>query len=75
MTTKIDGSEYEQLWDNEWFDYKPPVKIACCDCGLVHEVMVRRKNNKLQLRLVRNNRSTAVLRRHHQHPCVPSDDE
>ena len=39
-------------------------KLACCDCGLVHDVDFRIKDRRVEFRVRRNNRSTAMMRRH-----------
>lgn len=51
-----------------WTDWLQPVrrgyKLACCDCGLVHTMDFRVKDGRVQFRAARNNRSTALRRRH-----------
>jgi hypothetical protein len=62
-------AKYDQPEENEWVT---PVmkcyKLACCDCGLVHEIDFRltivNKKVVLQFRVRRNNRSTGQMRRH-----------
>uniref|UniRef100_A0A6M3LLP2 Uncharacterized protein n=1 Tax=viral metagenome TaxID=1070528 RepID=A0A6M3LLP2_9ZZZZ len=40
-------------------------KLACCDCGLVHNIAIAKENNdKIGFALERNNKATAQLRRH-----------
>lgn len=55
---------YHQVLDNVW---EQPVrknyKMACCDCGLVHDVDFRIHKGKIQMRARRNGRSTGQLRR------------
>ena len=54
---------------NEWvFPKHDGYKMACCDCGLVHNMqfrVVKQKNGRLDVkfRVSRNNRSTAMMRR------------
>jgi hypothetical protein len=38
-------------------------RVACCDCGLVHELDFRIRGGKVQYRVRRNNRATAAKRR------------
>lgn len=56
---------YEEPTEGEWVQ---PIargyKMACCDCGLVHNVDFRIYRGEVQLRMFRNNRSTAMVRRH-----------
>lgn len=37
--------------------------MACCDCGLVHDMDFRIVEGKIQFRARRNNRATGQLRR------------
>ena len=39
-------------------------KIACCDCGLVHNFVVVEEDGELGMAAERNNRSTGQRRRH-----------
>ncbi len=56
---------YETPKDNEWINpTQTNYKMACCDCGLVHNIDFRINNNKAEFRVRRNNRSTAMIRRH-----------
>lgn len=60
--------------DSGWSEWIQPVrkgyKLACCDCGLVHNVDFRvlKRNSTgartVQFRVGRNARSTALMRRH-----------
>jgi len=34
-------SRYPVRQDGEWFHLRPQLRLACCDCGLVHTVDVR----------------------------------
>jgi len=38
-------------------------KLACCDCGLVHDVIFVYKDGKLAMAAKRNNRATGQKRR------------
>lgn len=52
-------------------------RLACCDCGLVHELEFRlEKRNRgkwvrVQFRGRRNERSTSLMRRQNDFPCKP----
>lgn len=59
--------------DDGWSDWVQPVTIehenrayrmACCDCGLVHEVDARVHEGRVQWRMRRHNRATAAVRAH-----------
>lgn len=56
---------YEEPAEGEWVQ---PVtkgyKMCCCDCGLVHTMDFRVRDGRVQFRVFRNNRSTAMVRRH-----------
>jgi hypothetical protein len=60
----------EYAVDNGWSDWIYPVmkgyKMACCDCGLVHDLEFRIVENgkRVEFRARRNNRSTGQIRRH-----------
>lgn len=56
--------KYKDVKENEWITpiYKN-YKGMCCDCGLVHSVDFRYHKGKIQFRVRRNNRSTAIARR------------
>lgn len=52
--------------EDEWvamLNY-PTHKIACCDCGLVHQLEFRKTEDGLEFRAKRDNRATAQKRRH-----------
>lgn len=68
-------SRYTEWADGEWHE---PIhngyKMVCCDCGLVHDVDFRiRDFDQVQMRVRRNNRSTALVRRHHNITVVHPD--
>lgn len=55
----------------EWIQPVPRgYRMSCCDCGLVHRIDFRvikwagGKRTKAQFRVFRDNRSTAMVRRH-----------
>lgn len=67
-------SKFYSVKDGEWITPTRRHKMACCDCGLVHDFTFRivrierlngRKHNKLaiQFKASRNERSTAGRRR------------
>lgn len=56
---------YEEPEEGKWVQpVEQGYKLACCDCGLVHDVDFRVYEGRAQLRMARNNRSTAQVRRH-----------
>lgn len=58
-------SGYDQPASNEWVQpIRKGYKMACCDCGLVHDMDFRIHKGRAQFRVRRNNRSTGQLRRH-----------
>lgn len=48
-------------------------KMACCDCGLVHTINFRTRRGRIQFQAFRNNRSTALMRRHELERSVRVD--
>ena len=61
MRTK---AAYDKPKPNQWVQpVRRDYKLACCDCGLVHELDFRIYKGRIQFRARRNNRSTAMMRR------------
>lgn len=59
-------SRYAQRFDNEgWTEQSGvPFKIACCHCGLVHQmVIVAGKKGELGIAAKQDLRATAAMRR------------
>lgn len=57
--------KYYEPKAGEWIQpVRKGYKLACCDCGLVHSMDFRIHNSRIQFRVFRNNRSTALVRRH-----------
>lgn len=56
---------YPKVYSNEWVQ---PItngyKMACCDCGLIHEMDFKIVKNRVQFRARRNNRATGQFRRY-----------
>lgn len=57
---------FTQLVDGEGVDI--PLgevwKLRCCDCGLVHDIVIVMEDGELGMALRRNKRATAQMRRH-----------
>lgn len=60
----------EYAVNGRWSRWVRPIrkgyKMACCDCGLVHDMdfrIVGDKAKRIQFRVARNNRSTGQVRR------------
>ena len=58
-------NEGDDGW-TEWIRPTPQNKyqMACCDCGLVHTLQFMVDHGEAVFRAKRNNRSTALVRRH-----------
>jgi hypothetical protein len=56
---------YDQIWDGEWNFLPKEMNLACCDCGLIHKIKIRVKNNEPQIMFLRDNRRTSLRRRFH----------
>jgi hypothetical protein len=57
--------KYERPMAGEWVQpVRKGYKMACCDCGLVHRMDFRILNGRAQFRVWRNERATALMRRH-----------
>lgn len=74
-------ARFYQVKDGEWVTPTRRHKMACCDCGLVHDMTFRivrieklngRRYDKLaiQFKAARNERSTAGRRRNAKHDKV-----
>jgi hypothetical protein len=61
-------SQYFTIVDGDWFEPGDSFRIVCCDCGLAHDMefnsVVTSDGLPLEIRMVRNKRSTANVRRH-----------
>lgn len=63
--------KYRKLEDGEWYRQPQKDRVACCDCGLVHDVEWRPGFDDqgpiglvtIEVRHVRNARATAQVRR------------
>lgn len=62
-------SKYTQRKDNEGFEVPNgvPYKLACCDCGLVHQIVILvpslKKGTLIGMAAKRDNRATGQRRR------------
>ncbi|MCK5614822.1 hypothetical protein KAR91_73855 [Candidatus Pacearchaeota archaeon] len=58
---------YKELYNSEIYTIYPDTVIeasACCDCGLVHDIIYKIKNKEtLEIMNTRNNRATGQMRR------------
>lgn len=50
-----------QVTSGEWVEL--PVSVQCCDCGLVHDLDVRVKGNKIFVQFVDREDKTKLARR------------
>lgn len=61
-------TRYKQRQDGEGFvvPQDEVFRLACCDCGLVHDIVVSydKDTDELGMATKRNNRATAQRRRH-----------
>ena len=56
---------YPKVNSNEWVQpIRKGYKMACCDCGLIHEMDFKIVKNRVQFRARRNNRATGQFRRY-----------
>jgi hypothetical protein len=55
---------YDNPKSDEWVQpIRKNYKLACCDCGLVHQMDFRVYRGRVQFRVRRDNRATAMMRR------------
>lgn len=59
--------KYTQRKDGEGWEVNPGevFKLACCDCGLVHQVVIVVEEGKIGIAAKRDNRATGQRRRKH----------
>jgi hypothetical protein len=59
------AAKYRVLEDGEGVSFRSreKFKLACCDCGLVHDVVLVASKSWIGLALRRNKRATAAQRR------------
>ena len=56
--------KYDQVMDGDWMHLpKSGMYLACCDCGLVHDLDVEIRHSKIFLKVKRDARRTAAVRR------------
>lgn len=68
-------ARYEEPDEGEWVQpIRKGYKMACCDCGLVHTIDFRVVKRRVQFRVFRNNRSTALMRRHRNITVTAEED-
>jgi hypothetical protein len=57
--------KFEEPKAGQWVQpIRKGYRLGCCDCGLVHTVDFRTVKGRIQFRMYRNKRSTALMRRH-----------
>ena len=52
-----------------------PLRLACCSCHLVHDIELRRKGNKTEMRILRNERATQAMRRKHKRKVIIVEED
>lgn len=58
-------SKFGQLYNGDSFELgkREPLKIACCDCGLVHRWTIKVTPRGYRVTVIQDKRSTAQTRR------------
>ncbi len=74
MSEKYIHVTHEPSKYSQWYPVRTRnYRLCCCDCGLVHDIefrpflksrLIDQRKTKLEIRLRRNNRATAQIRRH-----------
>jgi hypothetical protein len=67
MPSKPKNSAYETVVDGKWYAMPNKFDLACCDCGLVHNVKIRLRGSEMQIRLDRNGPATGGRRAKVEH--------
>jgi len=63
MTRIVTEFELEDGWSRWVQPIEQGYKMACCDCGLVHQMDFRIEDDRVQFRARRDARSTGQVRR------------
>jgi len=68
-------SRYTQRKDGEGWEVQPGqiFKLACCDCGLVHQVVIVVEGGEVGIAAKRDARATGQRRRKHSRMNVQTD--
>jgi hypothetical protein len=61
-------TEWQDVVPLEWTPFSRPLRVACCDCGLVHEIDFKVEDGKEYVKFRRDNRTTGQLRRWRRRP-------
>lgn len=63
--------EWQQIYSGKDYYYRSNTKfmLGCCDCGLVHEVVMVNHKSWINVAMRRNKRLTANLRKQRKFPC------
>ena len=57
---------YEKPQSGKWIQpVRWKYRMACCDCGLVHNMDSRVRNGRVQFRISRNGQATYAMRKHY----------
>ena len=72
---KSKEKQYKQRKDNEWFVIGDNTKLVCCDCGLVHKIKFRVKNNLFWMKAVRLEKETKKWRKQLLHNKIRNKDK
>jgi hypothetical protein len=60
--------KYDEPEAGEWVKpVRKGYKLACCDCGLVHQFDFRVRKGKIEFRVYSDFRATGQIRRHMKH--------
>lgn len=65
-SVKQRASSYQQIISGEWVSLKGGFHVACCDCGLIHDLDVKVINGTPHIRFTVMPKATATYRRHHK---------
>ena len=66
--SEVDGRWSRQIQPVMVHEGRGPYKLACCDCGLVHDILFWIEGDHVRYRIARNNRATGQVRRHMKTP-------
>ena len=69
-------AKYKDIGPGESFPVRNNMKVACCDCGLVHKLEIFNDGEGfMMMRFTRDRRATAAVRRETRKRSYPKSKE
>ena len=78
MSNCLKHGKYNPCHNGEiitWTRKYGTLRLACCDCGLTHDLLFKRMKTRFKIQIIRNDRSTGQVRRFYTHKFRKKDEE